>query len=132
MPTHKEIQLEALLESLSHWLDNYQAVCNGGLPLIGRIDCACCLIWNDNLRPNPCPCHGCPIYADTNAPACVHTPYEEVSWLVDAIKDIPLDDEDSLQRRDDLFSELLPAVEAEYRYLANLTHNLIHEIQKET
>lgn len=75
-------QLEALLLSAEHWLENWEHVRDGreDLYTFGTNHCACCLQWYKYH------CDGCPIEAYTGTGDCRETPYqlEDLEFIEDA------------------------------------------------
>lgn len=130
-----ERQNEALLESIEHWLDNYNKVAelyeafDSGMICVdvlkANIDllpiysdsCKCCELYYDNPFTDKI-CSGCPISSHTKLSGCEGTPWSNVVKYVQVIKyDMSLTSR-SITRKD--VGELLEAVIIEYHWLVSL------------
>ena len=98
-------QVVPLAESIEHWYENWLNATQGLHISVRPIDCACCRDRRLNASEGVWryKCEGCPVYEDTKAADCFHTPYY-----------------DAYKLRNTPGNELIAACEAEYQYLVGL------------
>lgn len=121
---------------MEHWLDLFEEADKNGYIRgkdIGIYECEFCLNYHHNR------CVSCPIAESTQVTRCEGSPYVGVEEIVQEIEDEFTDginERATKVVRHDYTTDLLIAIESEYRFLADLLFDDLfgdydHEIQKE-